>query len=87
MDDYCLKEGKRCIMWDDEKSGFFLVRISNPLLLHVLHRGKLQVNNEQRCCLSGSMGRTGPLGSCERAMHTSPIRLHSHTSSRANSSR
>jgi len=25
LDAFCLKEGKRCIMWDDEGSGFFLV--------------------------------------------------------------
>ena len=28
MDEFCLKEGKRCIMWDDEGSGFFLVHFS-----------------------------------------------------------
>ena len=27
---FCLKEGKRCIMWDDEKSGFFLVVTPRP---------------------------------------------------------
>ena len=42
MDDYCLKEGKRCIMWDDEESGFFLVRISHLSVIHVLHRGRSQ---------------------------------------------
>jgi hypothetical protein len=26
MDALCLKHGKRCIMWDDEGNGFYLVR-------------------------------------------------------------
>ena len=34
MDDFCLKEGKRCIMWDDEKSGFFLVVTPRPAFTH-----------------------------------------------------
>lgn len=26
MDALCLKHGKRCVMWDDEGNGFYLVR-------------------------------------------------------------
>lgn len=26
MDRYCLEHSKRCIMWDDDSAGFFLVR-------------------------------------------------------------
>lgn len=26
IDRYCLEEGKRCIMWDDDGAGFYLVR-------------------------------------------------------------
>lgn len=46
MDYICLKNGKRCIMWDDEGEGFYLVcSCSFPqsmsskydLLIHILH--------------------------------------------------
>lgn len=28
MDRFCLENGKRCVMWDDEGAGFYLVRAS-----------------------------------------------------------
>lgn len=27
MDRFCLENGKRCIMWDDDGAGFYLVRV------------------------------------------------------------
>lgn len=26
MDEFCLRHGKRCVMWDDDGVGFYLVR-------------------------------------------------------------
>ena len=30
MDRFCLQAGKRCVMWDDEGAGFYLVRAITP---------------------------------------------------------